>query len=805
MVAERRLDGQAPGGRHVSRNADMDIIQPAAGSSLGRLRRPLSEEGRPGAAGHYRYEGVASGSASDLPGRSGNNGTDGSDLRPQPQRGISIKVRWAVPPAAFFGALFLQTSAAYSATGAYISWMDSGLGDAKAAAAGAPGAGPSSRNGHIQDWATGALQDTIHSILGLPAQSSEASTGKASWFDWLTSLLPFVWLAVVLRSRNLQLWSRTLFCGALVAILQALLAWSTILPNAGGWEECQAKLGADGLAYYREDDAGVVASLADVFALAASGLFPFAQRSLLCSELVLSDSSCLFALFSYGLYNAAQKREFPLNPLVVALVLILVAACDSGEALASRVHYTTGVVSAFMCTLLIYSNPALAIATETWANGRLMAEPGVIDDPKIPRDVAVIDTYHLRPYIDHTKSTPEEEVTQIVIPVRSKFDAAANQLDQLRHALHEQKRLTEAAVQRKQLELESLNCQLEEFTKQNEKHMSEVLRSEEEKLKCELQMAYKLEDKVFDQVQRFSKIEAEFEEERVRLIRDTERIHEEIAAGAAHRSAAHEDTQRVRRESEELRHSISEREDVLRGAAARLDDTSDTEEAQAPQPDDPEAPVLEEASGGRKRHNSRHDHLCEPEDILPAAAARLDTTIDTEEAQAPQPAHPPPLSPSDDLEAPVPEAQASASSLSPRNRRPARHDHLCEPEAHPTEDSTGPHEVLFEDGLPVSELHDRDSREVARLAVGARVEVLEIDPVRQEGRVRGRIKEPPGYITMRRATLLFVRPISDEEDTQVQSHVETWACPDCHAENDGNDDQCKRQSRGCTGMRPRRS
>jgi len=78
----------------------------------------------------------------------------------------------------------------------------------------------------------------------------------------------------------------------------------------------------------------------------------------------------------------------------------------------------------------------------------------------------------------------------------------------------------------------------------------------------------------------------------------------------------------------------------------------------------------------------------------------------------------------------------------------------------------GVHEVVFND-LPVSRGLERDTEQMTTLAVGARVLVEEIDPVLQQGRVRGRIKEPAGYITIRRDHLYFCRPIATTDSPSL--------------------------------------
>merc|ERR1719253_1845899 len=63
--------------------------------------------------------------------------------------------------------------------------------------------------------------------------------------------VPFVWLVVVLKTRNLRLWTRTLLAAAILAVLKGFFAWVTIVPDAAGWEACKERLRPWVLGHYQ--------------------------------------------------------------------------------------------------------------------------------------------------------------------------------------------------------------------------------------------------------------------------------------------------------------------------------------------------------------------------------------------------------------------------------------------------------------------------------------------------------------------------------------------------------------------------
>eukprot|EP00928_Gymnodinium_smaydae_P047037 TRINITY_DN31378_c0_g1_i1.p1 TRINITY_DN31378_c0_g1~~TRINITY_DN31378_c0_g1_i1.p1 ORF type:complete len:327 (+),score=80.73 TRINITY_DN31378_c0_g1_i1:85-1065(+) len=65
--------------------------------------------------------------------------------------------------------------------------------------------------------------------------------------------------------------------------------------------------------------------------------------------------------------------------------------------------------------------------------------------------------------------------------------------------------------------------------------------------------------------------------------------------------------------------------------------------------------------------------------------------------------------------------------------------------------------VVVRDDLPVTQELDRGSAELQRLPAGTPLEVLEVAGDLDDGRVRARVAEPSGWISMRSGSTLFVR------------------------------------------------
>lgn len=75
--------------------------------------------------------------------------------------------------------------------------------------------------------------------------------------------------------------------------------------------------------------------------------------------------------------------------------------------------------------------------------------------------------------------------------------------------------------------------------------------------------------------------------------------------------------------------------------------------------------------------------------------------------------------------------------------------------------------VSYEGGLPVNEAFSRSSKQVTKLPLGTKIEVVEIASIPDAGRVRARIKEPTGWISLRQDTTQFAKPQGEREPWEI--------------------------------------
>merc|ERR1712107_264529 len=118
----------------------------------------------------------------------------------------------------------------------------------------------------------------------------------------------------------------------LLATFKGILAWSTVLPDAEGWDVCQAKLG-DGLDYYRGQDWEVF-SLLRVGAVCGDTLFRWA----VCYLTLFAVSLVRFPCRVPGARVAAGL--FPFLPVLFLLTLYSPSRIDTTILLISSLGYS---------------------------------------------------------------------------------------------------------------------------------------------------------------------------------------------------------------------------------------------------------------------------------------------------------------------------------------------------------------------------------------------------------------------------------------------------------------------------------
>lgn len=292
--------------------------------------------------------------------------------------------RWVAPAVVLLVALFAQNAGLYLGTRCYVKWMDELQ---RPSPSGAVTGSSGSAN---------VLLD-VASVLPLPGHSLELLTHV---LDAATSLVPVLWFCLVTRTRDLRLWTQVMLSCALLALLKGFFAWSTVMPDAEGWEACRERLDKDGLKYYRRQLFGSSSSidareidlpkaLLDILLLEVRGLWLLGmeRRGRFCGDSLFSSALCRAVLFSLSLWEAVRASSWKLQART-RFIVRTAARCILGAVILgntvlpvlNRYHYSADVLLALLLALLVYSNPAIAIAVQRWAQG----DPGAVAEGSLP-------------------------------------------------------------------------------------------------------------------------------------------------------------------------------------------------------------------------------------------------------------------------------------------------------------------------------------------------------------------------------------------------------------------------------------
>mmetsp|Transcript_76569 Transcript_76569/g.236470 ORF Transcript_76569/g.236470 Transcript_76569/m.236470 type:complete len:619 (-) Transcript_76569:158-2014(-) len=300
-------------------------------------------------------------------------------------------VLWTVPALALLVGLFLQNVGLYLGTRCYVRWMD-GL------------QRPSPDSTVATSVQTAVLLD-IATAMPYTGRSLGALT---QCLDVVTNLLPVVWFGWVTRTRDLRLWTQILLSCALLGMFKGFLAWSTVMPDAEGWQACRERLQKDGLKYYRrqlfdsstsidDHDIDLPEALLDILLLEVRGLWlpGVEQRGRFCGDSFFSTPLCRAVLFGLSLCEAIKASSRHLQART-QLIVRTTARCLCGAvvlgnavlSLLNRYQYSVEVAMALVLALLVYSNPAIAVAVQHWCQGAREA-PALAPSPPSQRDAAV--------------------------------------------------------------------------------------------------------------------------------------------------------------------------------------------------------------------------------------------------------------------------------------------------------------------------------------------------------------------------------------------------------------------------------
>jgi len=453
--------------------------------------------------------------------------------------------KWAIPLAGFLIACFLQSIALYSATFSYVSWMDQlekNLG---------PEADTSGVLRNVANFTSGhalidafKLQDSFHDCFRNLLDSSPVLI-----LSYLTLLLPVLWAAVVFKRSNLRLWTRTLLVGTILASLKAFIAWMTVLPDPAGWGDCKAKLDEGLLQAAREGTSflWMFKAFFDVVWLWFTNLLfgNHSSPSFVCSDGVVSGSTYMNSLFALALYDAMRVATRKMKPhfrwiyrLLVAFALTVLVLQSAHVDLMSGRQYAADVTLGIVFTLLLYSNPTIAICVDRWLTsgsndegpqgdeGRLqLKDPYDEGDILVPLCCFPFCCMHGRYYLYTATAEEVEKQLQHQEMQEKRLAAEARQRVAARA---DEFRVTQEEGARRLLELETLMESEQQRSKAREREEQEQSQKKYEKALAEVKVASEL---------RLTQILAELEEEvRAEQQEAATHTHEGNSVGEKHQT-----------------------------------------------------------------------------------------------------------------------------------------------------------------------------------------------------------------------------------------------------------------------------
>jgi len=241
----------------------------------------------------------------------------------------------------------------------------------------------SKRVADLEELSTKIWDGSLHDLFAAWLGSRMAV--PTSTLDLLAGVLPPMMLFFSVGTGNLCLWTRCCLCGTLLAVMKGFFGAATVVPDSIGWTGCKARLGEDGLNFFRSidfDDSYVSSLLSllklEIFGVKVKGGY---QHLRFCADMMFSGHTYMCSIFALGLYDMSRTSTAQMRPelrficrLLLAAILVAIVCADVVLIILNRFHYSTDVAMALVLCLLLFSNPAIAIASEWWTQRARDAE-----------------------------------------------------------------------------------------------------------------------------------------------------------------------------------------------------------------------------------------------------------------------------------------------------------------------------------------------------------------------------------------------------------------------------------------------
>jgi len=348
--------------------------------------------------------------------------------------------------------------------------------------------------------------------------------------------------------KNLRLWIHTLLACSMLAVLKGLLTWATIVPSIQG-ESCRRWA-----LEHQQGEGSQFLSLPIIFQVWAQD-FAFGMR--LPSRLIcvssFSGPSYLCSLFALGLYDFSRIRVRKLKPhfrslyqALCATVLTTIVLADAVLDLLAGRQYTLDTTLALVLPLLLYTNPALAIAVDYLMVRGCQIKQGIREgcdngDVLVPPCCVPFCFLHGR-YFIHTKPASQvlddmqkrAEARRLTAVYQTESEDADCRISELQAQLATARQDAQLREQQEAVEAEHrFNQELAVAQKAHDSWVAEELVKLDDFLKHEQQRAVELEKAAAEGTVRESGMMVEHDAKRSQLIQKVEAARQDEAAAKA--------------------------------------------------------------------------------------------------------------------------------------------------------------------------------------------------------------------------------------------------------------------------------
>jgi len=191
--------------------------------------------------------------------------------------------------------------------------------------------------------------------------------------DLISGFVPALWFVLVVYDLNLNSFSKCCFCGSVLALGKGFLGLATVVPDSGGWSNCKARIGKEGLEWFSHFHLGE-RSWKPLAALIRFELFGTHNKHIrYCADMIYSGHTYFCMLFALGLYDAWYVSTVSFGAwrrpvrLIISLALSCIVILDVVLILMNQFHYTVDVFLALFAVYLFYTNALVARAATWWA------------------------------------------------------------------------------------------------------------------------------------------------------------------------------------------------------------------------------------------------------------------------------------------------------------------------------------------------------------------------------------------------------------------------------------------------------